>query len=230
MDAEAARRELAVRLFRWALEEWDRELQQGFPLLRSVRGNAASKTIELFRLLDVDRRIHLARAMTKRFHKDACAHLDETITEEESRLLRWADETRVSSVDHRAPTSHDRALRKTVITRLKSELQFLGVPESLGRPTEWRYVTPSGAWRVVTYVDAAGRFGDCSYSHTLESLAGLPINQYLSLLSWLGISSQSNWRVGNQEEAADAAVTIARLCRYFLDATPDLLVSVVIES
>lgn len=230
MDSTAARREFAIRLYRWSLEEWEREFGNGFTLLQQVRGNAASKTIDILRSLCDDERRRLTQAFAKRFHKQACADLGEGLAEDEMHLLRWADSVRVLSLDHQPPVLADKSLRKAIVARLKSELAFLGRPEPIGRPAEWRYVTGSGAWRIVTELEAVGQFGDCSYSHSIETLGGTPVSQYLSLLSWLGVSSQSKWRVSDQQDVTTAAVAVGNLCRHFLDAAPRLLDGLVVES
>ncbi len=170
MDLAVAKGELEVRLFRYALEEWRRELSNGFSLLRMVSRNSAVNTIEFLNALPEDETSQLARALTKRFHKAACIRLGEPITSEEASLLKRLEAARgnrLISRSYQPPTSPDRAVRKAVITRLKSELTFLGSPESLGRFSEWRYVTFWRAWKIVTDVEALGRFGDCSYSHSV---------------------------------------------------------------
>lgn len=230
MDSGSARSELAIRLFRWSLEEWERELNNGFVLLRQVSGNAASKTVDILRTLSDDERRQLTRAFAKRFHKEACAGLGEVIAEDDLRLLQWADSSRLLSPDHQPPVGADRGLRKAIVARLKAELEFLGPLEPMGRSTEWRYVTGSGPWRVLTYIEAVGRFGDCSYSHSIETLGGRQVSQYLSLLSWLGVSSQTKWRVSDERDGSNAAVGMRNLCRHFLGAAPRLLDGLVVDS
>jgi hypothetical protein len=230
MHAEAARRELVVRLYRWALRQWEGEIQSGFAILEKVRGNAAVKALGLFRSLPHDERVTLARAMTKRFHKEACDLLRDPLTVDEARLLGWADTTRITSASHQRPTRLTKSLRRSVIEQLHDALGFLGAPESLSGRSEWLYVAQFGGWRIVTLVAAADRFGDCSYSHTIESMGGTPIARYLSLLSWLGISSETKWRVADEGHAAEASTAIAMLCRYFLDAAPLLLNGLTAES
>jgi len=230
MDSKNARSEFGIRLFRWSLEEWERELNNGFELLRQVSGNAASKTIDILRSLSDDERRQLTHAFAKRFHKEACAALGDGITEDDLRLLRWADSTRLLSPDHQPPVAVDRGLRRVIVARLKTELESVGRFEPMGRPTEWRYVTGSGPWRIFTQIEAVGRFGDCSYSHSIETLGGRQVSQYVSLLSWLGISSQTKWRVSDEQDASDSAVGVRNLCRHFLVAAPRLLDGLAVDS
>lgn len=232
MDLTVAKSELQVRLYRYALEVWDHELKNDCPLLQMV--TSAVNTLENLRALPEGERPQLARALTKRFHKEACIRLGEPITVEEAQMLKRLDVARgdrLISPSYQPPASADRAVRRAVIVRLKSELEFLGKPQSLGRFSEWQYVTPWRAWKIVTDLEALGRFGDCSYSHRVETVDGRRMTSFLSLLSWMGVSSTSKWRVSDEQSGINAALAIATLCRHFFDTVaPQILEGLTVES
>jgi hypothetical protein len=230
MDLSTASREFAIRLYRWALEEWTRELHDGFPQLNMLTGNSALMAMELFRSLDGRTQSQLACAMTKRFHKEACDYLGEPLDDSEVELLRWADSRRMSTPSPRRPLRVEKSVRKATVASLRGELRFLGPPDSLGSAAEWRHTTTSAAWRVVTYVDVTGPFGDCSYSQSVETMDGATLRRNLSVLSWLGVSSSSSWRIRNHDDVATVASGVAGLCRYFLDMAPLLLRGLVVDS
>jgi hypothetical protein len=167
--------------------------------------------------------------MAKRFHKQACVYLNEPLTDGELQVLAWADSWRMMNA-YRLPdfVSPSKALRKMLIKELKGQLDFLGEPERLESGV-WLYRTPTETWRIVTVVDVGARLG-CSYDHAIETTKGVSLRKNLSLLCWLGVSSQSHWRVGSEPEVMSAVTGISRLCRYFLDMAPSLLSGLTVES
>jgi len=228
MNSADARRSFYERIFEWALEEWDRELHSDFHLLSLVDGNAANKAVSVLRALPIDDRRSLTRALTKRFHPEACASRGIVTEAGEQRLLHAYDLTRDPM--HVPPQRVAKDVIKELVAALKEALAFLGPMESLGRRAEWRYTTPVRTWRIVTTVEAVGRFGDCSYTHVVETTRGERTSQYLSLLSWLGVSSITKWRIHSSTQPPAVAGAMRRLCEHFLDAVPTLLEGTAVES
>jgi hypothetical protein len=229
MERSAAEKELSIRLYRWALQEWERELRDDFPEVRRVSGDAAIQAVRVFHALEPEQRPQLAHAMAKRFHKHACVHLNEPLTEGELQLLKWADSWRMMNA-YRLPdyVVPNKALCKVLIKELKGQLEFLGKPERVESGVRL-YRTPTETWQIVTVVDAGGRLG-CSYHHDIETTKGVSLRQNLSLLCWLGVSSQSHWRVGTEPEVTSAVTEISRLCRHILDVALSLLSGLTIDS
>jgi hypothetical protein len=230
VDQSAAHRELCIRLYRWGMQEWQGELASDLPRLTTLTGVAAIQVIELLRSLDPQRRVQLAHAMAKRFHKEACGYLNDDLTPEALELLRWADSWRMQNA-HRlvrgAP--QEKGVRKLLIKELRQGLTFLGQPERL-ESAVWVYRTPVATWRVSTFVDAGGRFGDCSYNHWIETCDGVAISKFVSFLSVLGVSSETKWRVTGQDQVRGVADGMAGICRHFLAAAPSLLSGLTVDS
>jgi hypothetical protein len=80
MDLEGAKDEFAVRYYRWAREDFRREIGQGFPLLGSIKGTAALRLLAAMESLGPDEQVRFADALVKRFHPRATELLNEPLT------------------------------------------------------------------------------------------------------------------------------------------------------
>ena len=90
MTPEAVRSALAVRLYQWALQEWERELESGLPMLRAVRSFATFRLLDLMDRLSLEEQRSLAMALMKRFHPEAVSILGDQPNEAETVVLaRW---------------------------------------------------------------------------------------------------------------------------------------------
>jgi hypothetical protein len=223
--ASSAKDEFLVRFFEWSLREWDREIAEDLRLLRKVRGPSAFRNQELLESLPRDRWPEVARALTKRFHPDAVRLLGQGLDAEEKALLERCDAHRRNpSTREQAnpPTNARPVTKKRLAAIVKRGLTSLGTAESLGGATEWRYTSKHEQWVIHTYLDVGGRFNDVSYSHDVAVGDEPPFLRLVSLLSWLGLSSSTRWKVLTETDGMFAADAIAELTRHFLDAAPML--------
>jgi len=223
--ARSAKDEFLVRLFEWSLREWDREIAADLPMLRKVRGASAFRSQEFLESLPRERWAEVARALTKRFHPDAAKLLGQGLDDEERALLVRCDAyrrnpSRGEEANRRA--NADAVTKKRLAAIVKDALSSLGVPESLGGVTEWRYTFKHKGWVIHTYLDVGGRFNDVSYGHDIAVGDEPPLLRQVSLLSWLGLSGATKWKVLNEADGTFAAQSIAELTRHFLDAVPTL--------
>lgn len=223
MNSEALKDALRVKLFRWSLAEWDREHASGFEKLRSIKSVSATKIVGLMGTLAPEEQRRLARALVKRFHPEAVRLTGETLEDAEAESLRQANVWRqhaAPALEGRGPLSRDE--RRTIAKLVKEELSFLGTPKAFGSSAEWRYLSTLGAWYVVTHLDIGGSFGEINYHHEIGLEGERPFIRFLSLLSWLGVSSETRLKVADLSEARQAAQVIGSLARHFLDAMGEM--------
>ena len=95
--------EFLVRFHRWASNDAIREVNEGCPLIRSVRGIAASTFIEYFESLSEQQRIDLIQALVNRFHPRALEVYGKSLDQHDhaliDRYLTAASEIRGRYVD-----------------------------------------------------------------------------------------------------------------------------------
>jgi len=97
---------------------------------------------------------------------------------------------------------------------------------------------------VHTYVEVGGSYSQLWYRHTIT-----PPDRYtrldeasvdksaivywaansISLLSWLGITSQTCWDLLTESDIPEAAETLSLLCSHFMQAVSDLLDGLVLD-
>ncbi|HXM97102.1 MAG TPA: hypothetical protein VN982_01365 [Candidatus Dormibacteraeota bacterium] len=87
---------------------------------------------------------------------------------------------------------------------------------------EWTYHTQMGSWIVSTEIDTGGR-RNVGYDHSIGALETMHLQDRISVLSWMGISSQTDWMYLSEDEADEAAECLGQLCGQFLSAVPKLL-------
>jgi hypothetical protein len=86
-------------------------------------------------------------------------------------------------------------------------------------------------WQVRTNVHLSeGDLYQLSYHHRIHPAGSLhELETWISILSWLGITSMTNWDLLTAADMPEAAETLARLCAHFLQAVPTLLAGIVLD-
>jgi hypothetical protein len=88
MTFEKAKQEFGIRYYLWAISEWEKEINESFPNLRSFKTGAFWETYQVMLQLDKSQQLTLAHGLLKKFHPEAVKALGESCsTDEES--LRW---------------------------------------------------------------------------------------------------------------------------------------------
>jgi hypothetical protein len=92
MTFEKAKKEFEIRYYLWAISEWEKEINESFPNLRSFKAGTIWKTYQFMQLLNKSEQLILARGLLKRFHSEAVKILGENCSPEEESLRRKRDE------------------------------------------------------------------------------------------------------------------------------------------
>jgi len=178
--------------------------------------------------------VHFATGLVKRFHPQATELAAERLTVKEGKLVqRYIDSILTPTAEEKeidrqvqAGTLSLRLNKKRLAALIKEELDsVLGSPSEIWSSREWWYVTTIGEWNVRTNISLAGRYHyQLGYHHRISVVGGPhEIMPWTSMLSWLGISSQTTWDLLSDSDIPEAAKTVALLCSHFLEAVPDLL-------
>jgi hypothetical protein len=217
-----------TRYYEWANTEWTREIAEGLTRIstlpcRSLRTGAAV----LARRTKEDQ-YRVAKALTKRFHPEACQLLGCPATADEEALFQLilrerfneGNRVRLRAGGGAKPKIDTKGLRKRLRTELTTFTGSRPDPEfEIG--VEWRHVQYVAGVRVLTYIDTGGRSRQAEYHQDLYREDGSEIKRFISLGSWLGLG-QSGFNCivpGGEEEAVGQIIA---LCQHFLEAVPKL--------
>jgi hypothetical protein len=239
--------EFLLRYYRWSSEDFMREIKQGFPFLRRFKSGSAYTVVQMMSTMKAEDQATFARALVKRFHPDATQIIGYSISNEEQRFLDLFREMALED----SPTAllqNQAALagkpfagpsRRKMRQLIKTEMQALQLSEQEQESGVFlTYVLRIGAWQVKTEIDTVGEFSEIIYHHNIvsseatETLTGRDgkemqvfktLGRFISLHSWLGISSQTQWTHLTQSEVPGACAHLRLVVSHFLQAAPGLL-------
>ena len=223
--------EFRVRFYRWALNDAVREIKEDCPLIRSVRGIAASAFLEFLDSRSEHQRIDLITSLVKRMHPGALELCGDSLGTSDHELIdgyfNALGETRSRYVDQYMFTITKRASKPKLRTLVKQEL--LGVCGPIARKDSsdlWDHAENVEGWAVFTSIDLGGT-ARLRYGHyireSLDSTGNLNGVGFLNLLEWIGITSGTNWDLLCDGEEEDAAKALANICNHFMNALRMLL-------
>src|SRR5882672_4286390 len=86
MSLAAAKDAFAVRYYRWALDAARREVEENFPLLRTVRSALPIRAVAYLESFTEDDRLRVATALVKRSHRRAVELTGDSWGAEEERI------------------------------------------------------------------------------------------------------------------------------------------------
>lgn len=81
--------EFGRRLCLWSLNDWNREIQGDFPLLRLIKSPNAEGALHIIQTLHPDQIVTFVRALVRRFWSQRNLPMDEPFNEREKQLVDW---------------------------------------------------------------------------------------------------------------------------------------------
>jgi hypothetical protein len=218
------RDQFLLRYYRWALRESKKEFSQGFPLVRQIKGPSAIRFVHFADHLDGLEKERLSSALVKRFHERAVELTNEFSSPVEQSLL----DQFLNRGNPDAPPeidiggfSHARFRARL----LKKLVPVLGDPIETVRNGEISiHKTMIRCWTLSTWIDM-GSGPRLRYSHAISAREPVHLQDNISILSWMGISSQTDWSYLKEGEMEQAGESLVQLCSQFLSAVPELLES-----
>jgi hypothetical protein len=233
-EAGDARNAFAVRYYRWALHDMEREIDQGLPLLRSIQGSLAMRAVDLLESIDAGERRRVATVLVKRGHRKALEIAGDGWGEAETSIdTRIRDALRAPSpreAEYNDASLHNpssikvsRAALLSAVTRTLTPV--LGTPgAAFSTKREWRFATSVGEWTLVTLVDTGGSTHQLAYMQTIQADDRRRLQEGISILSWTGIGgANTQWNRLTAAGIDAAAGAAAAACERFLHAAPELL-------
>jgi hypothetical protein len=227
-----ARRRFDEQFYTWALNDFYREIDKGFPFFHAFKvGEVPKLMAHLSRLRRPSQREFAEALVTRWWSPDArgdLMHLTERQKQIVDQYYAIAGAPRryeVSLVAAESAQSPKATLDRRRFTRgVRKELDDLfGHPGERTPGTTCRYTARHGRWTVQTWVDTGGRFHQLSYAHVISAPEHVPLKEHISFLAWLGVSSQTMWSYLYDSDVRLVIGTLGRLCQHFLNALPILL-------
>lgn len=237
----APQKEFAVKFYRWAQGDAEREFSEGFRFLRRIQCTAVTDYLEFVSKLSGNDKRLLRVGLVKRSHRqgvflagDSLTAAEQTLTEKyldrnkmldpllgSMRVLGRAQEERAKELA--AGTKKYQIDRHKLRVALKAKLApVLGSStKNFGGKVLWRYSTAIRKWTVETWLDTGTRLTQFSYSHTVSLRPEVRLVEGTSILAWMGIYSTS-WDLLTDADIPMAAALVAEVSSHFLDAMSKL--------
>jgi hypothetical protein len=209
-----------IEYYKWALEDARREVHEDFRLLRSVSGRIAGKARAFLEGVQAADRTATAVSLSRYFNGRFATLAGDSVSERDASVHRaWRQaliRPAYTDVPHLVPVTarSTREGRHHIVNALSGS-----VSTRLDTKTE-RFDRPYNGWMLSTTVELS--IGRCSYFHNL-TLSGENVLFNVSLLSWMGFSSQTTWDLIVPGEEDNAVARMAALCRHFCGAMENLL-------
>jgi len=232
-------KEFALKFYRWALEDAQREFSSGFPFLSRLKSSTAVDFLTFAERLSPSERDVLQVCMVKRFHEEGAFLAGDKLSPEEGKLIERFLKRNVECSGSLGPVmvlSHSEAKRAKELAseskkyeiergKLRAVLKEKLGPAVVGHmetrektSTEWRYSTSVGKWQVHTAVDTGARVFQLSYSQMVSLRPDARLIEHASILSWLGIAGQTYWNLLTDADVPEAAELLTDLSAHFIGA------------
>jgi len=231
MTFDEAQSEFAIRYYRWAREEFRREVEQEFPVLKKLKTRPSSLCLHWMARLSRENQFKFAEGLAKRFNREALQTTGESLDDWQTQMIKRYTDSYVALPDPRdvrpdIGAGKLKSRRKGVLALVKRHVtQVLQQhPENCGGGT-WRYTNPIGLLQLETHFDFGGRSRLVEYSHTVVFTRYHFLVHLASIQSWLGLGGATSWTALDIEESEEDEIArlIAELCAHFLNAAPILV-------
>jgi len=251
MTFEKAKLEFQIRYYYWATSEFEKEIGESFPILRTFKTGRLWEAYQFMQRISKDEQLTLAKSLLRRFYSDTAKILGDGISDAANILLsrfdKFCDELFRSQLDAKARNAHsDQKVKYVSKNKLRKaiEIAFTKVYGSrcvkiLTTEEGWDpwFEMKFAGWIVITTFTFGRRESLIEYHHTVQSEAKIPnppfppelwmpamrLGHFISFASWLGISSQTQWEYLLPEDVEPACDAVIKHCRQFFEVAPKLL-------
>jgi hypothetical protein len=249
MDIGAIQREFSLRYYQWAKNDMYTEIKQGFPHLGRFKWGSSACVVRMMSKMSSAEQLTFGLALVKRFHKEAASIARESPTQAETALCQQYRQEALNMDSHEIAETY-RALerkakplnRNAFEAVLKSKLGPLSLMQFKQKRGGLWFCGLMGHWNIDTLVEVKGRYNSVVYEHNIHSIGNvhnvvsksgenlklpLTLGRQISLDSWLGISSETEWAYLQESDFEEVALHLATLCSHFFAAIPMLLTGLV---
>ena len=240
MNLSSARREFHLRYSLWAESESIREIDAGFPILRTFKCGLAWKTFKFLQGLDRAGQLSFARAAVRQYFVRATASVNDALSKSEEGILAkyWNFNPGISDIA--SEVAAHRRLGKTIRFTSKRNLRaaivknFLEsfheqcqLPVTTDEPDPWFQMQCCG-WEVNTSFWLGRKSAVIRHHHTISNESPIDLETQgapvllANALCWTGLSVLE-WEHLTDDDVEPACATVIKVCGQFYDALPSLL-------
>jgi hypothetical protein len=227
--------EIQSRFYRWAIRDAEREVREGYPLLRRIESRAVKTFLWYISETPQDEQLELVQALVKRAHDFRINRNDDALTPGERRLaegytqavlddISFNSFTKEGSIPFWVPRrkaglpSRPKLKRKQFLNRVSEALRpvMAGSTERLTSENIW-FERKYNKWTIRTsvYVGKPPHYRHLIRADWRDVLV-------TTITSWLGVGDGA-WDVLYEDQSAEAAQTFGVLCAHFMTAIPEVL-------
>jgi hypothetical protein len=207
-DAISAECAFFERFYKWALDDWNREIADGLPILGPARSSTSFAYVQITTGLSPASRLALGRALVKRSHGIGRSATGEEMTDEESELLRWYSKAK---------------LLKLAVDRIGG---MVGQSVRKTAAEQW-FQLEIGNWKILTMLDTVQQMTSLRYNHRVSRsdmtqeermrIGALGHAQNVtSIQQWLGFYPVTEWRASRDEDVEIALAGLALAIGIFI--------------
>ena len=177
------KRQFAIRYHLWATSEWEREIAESFPRLRSFRAGSAWQVYQFMRQLDRSDQLILAQSLLRRFHPEAIQVLGESCSEEEealrSRLDTFRNQERADEIfggkteGKKRKSASKKKLRTVLAEKFQAAFgsQCIGLPPCADQEEDFSFKIKFSGWIITTHFWFGRNASLIHYVHSISSEA-----------------------------------------------------------
>lgn len=236
-------KELTIRLYRWALQDAEREVMEDFPLVLTIQNAAVYGFLAYCSTKPKKDIIEICMTRVKAFHSYALSALGEAMTSEEQNLMSESYKNQLThyslyteEFNQRVDLSEDRSTKAEVTALLKEAMR-----PAFGerQPSRFKVVSihendfpqKSTLWRLQTWIEALHKQPNMGYAQSLylpEHEWALttrhPSHRATDILGWLGITPlPTYWDIPLKSDVEPAVASLALVTKHYLDAIPSII-------
>jgi len=240
-----AKQEFQIRHYYWAATEFEKEICESFPILRTFKNGPIWEAHQFMQQLTKDERLTLAQGLLRRSYPDTAKILGEGLSDEANLLLNRFDkfrslfygQARNDLSGQKAKYASKRKLRKAIEIAFTKAYGSRCLKIQIEKDWDPWFEMKFAGWIVATRFAFGRRQSMICYYHSIESETKVPnpefpreywmptmrLGHWLSLASWLGISGQTEWSSLLEGEVDQACDAVIKCCGRFFEAVPQLL-------
>jgi hypothetical protein len=245
MNFSEAKQEFDLRYYRWSLDQFEREIECSFSMLRRFKFGSPKSTCDFMTKLCREDQSTLARSLVKRMHPRAVRILGEEESDKELRLREKRDGSFTGDAGFAAEVSARRRsgerlnfakrgqIKKALINEFLEKFGSACIDlDNVGHDPEVEFKMNIAGWIVTSFFDFGAKGMVFYYSHSIASqerfdYVGVKwpmlMGSMISFNSALGISSQTEWEYVLPDDIQGVVQFAVALCGRFFEALPMLL-------
>lgn len=219
--------EIQARFFRWSLKDWEREIDAGYPWLRTFTSPVQAQLREALAGMTREQALSMGHSLVRRTHRATLARLGGNLDADAANLERHraiSDAAMLRPWKERPEGIPPRDLANALKAHFGDRFGELDARSGRGR--EWRYSLRTGDWIISTAFDAGGRPRHLLYQHDITTADGKKVLERTALLHWLGVSGQTGWDIDGKSGLPDLCRLVDEICGHFLAAAPAWLAGI----